>query len=144
MPVVVGLDHHQVDVAVGALVEHLAGEAGEVRKVQTGQLSAGIHVADPLVDVEASRPHLVVARGVDVVHLPGFACDGVQAHVPSANLAVVPLLDAVGLEHHPGGAVLVLCGNVRIEHVGRLGDVVVDADQDQIVLVHAAHPFALL
>ncbi|MGA7054893.1 MAG: hypothetical protein WBZ37_27215, partial [Mycobacterium sp.] len=30
--------------------------------------------------------------------------------------------------------------DVRIEHVRRLGDVIVHADQDQIVLVHAALP----
>ena len=30
-------------------------------KVQTRELAAGVHVADPLVDVEATWPHLVVA-----------------------------------------------------------------------------------
>jgi hypothetical protein len=29
---------------------------------------------------------------------------------------------------------------VRVEHVGRLGDVIVHADEDQVVLVHAALP----
>ncbi len=137
VPVVVGLDHHQVDLAVRALVEHLAGEPGEVGEVQARQLAAGVHVADPLVDVEAARPHLVVAAGVDVVHLARLARHGVQAHVASADVAVVPLLDAVGLDDHPRRAVLVLGGDVGVEHVGRLGDVVVHADQDQIVLVHA-------
>ena len=140
MPVVVGLDHHQVDVAVRTLVEDLAGEAGEVGEVQAGQLAAGVHVADSLIDVEAARAHLVVAGCVDVVHLAGFSCDGVQAHVPPADLAVVPLLDTVGLDDHPGGAVFVFRGDVRVEHVRRLGDMVVHADQDQIVLVHAALP----
>ena len=70
-------------------------------------------------------------------HLARLSRDGIQAHVASADLAVVPLLDAVGLEDHPRGAVLIGGGNVRVEHVGRLGDVIVHADQNQIVLIHA-------
>ena len=140
VPIVVGLDHHQVDVAVGALVEDLAREAGEIGEVQTRQLAAGVHIAYPLVDVETPRAHLVVARGVDVVHFARFARDGVQAHVPAADLAVVPLLDAVGLEDHPRGEVPVLRGDVCVEHVRGLGDVIVHADQDQIVLVHCGTP----
>ena len=92
VPVVVRLDHDQVDVAVGPLVEHLAGKAGPVRKVQAGQQSAGVHVADPLVDVEAAGAHLVVARGVDVVHLARLAGHGVEPEVATAQVAVVPLL----------------------------------------------------
>ena len=64
VPVVVGLDHDQVDVAVGALVQHLAGEAGPVREVEPGELAAGRHVAHPLVHVVAAGAHLVVAGRV--------------------------------------------------------------------------------
>ena len=49
-----------------------------------------------------------------------------HASVPSAHV-----LD-------PRRDVLVLRGQVVLEHVGRLDDVVVDADQDHVVHAHAA------
>ena len=49
VPVVVGLDHDEVDVAVGSLAQDLAGEAGPVREVEPGELTARGHVADSLV-----------------------------------------------------------------------------------------------
>ena len=104
VPVVVGLDHDQVDVAVRALVEHLAGESGPVREVQARQLAARVHVADPFVDVEAAGAHLVVAGGVDVVHLRRLARDRVEAQVAAAEVAVVPLLHAVRLRSTTRGA----------------------------------------
>ena len=36
--------------------------------------------------------------------------------------------------------VLVLVGQVAVEHVGRLDDVVVDADEDQVFDVHVRSP----
>src|SRR5262249_2866636 len=54
VPVVVRLDHDEVDVAVGAGVEDLAREARPVREVQPRQLAAGRHVAHPLVHVVAT------------------------------------------------------------------------------------------
>ena len=134
VPVVVRLDHHQVDVAVGPLVQDLAGEAGPVREVQPCELAAGGHVAHPLVDVVATGPHVLVAVRVDVEHLGRLAGHRVQPQVPAPDLPVVPLLRAVGLVDDPRGQLAVLLGHVRIEHRRGLGDVVVDRDEDQVVL----------
>ena len=102
VPVVVRLDHHEVDVAVGALVQHLAGEAGPVREVEPRELAAGRHVAHALVDVVAAGPHVLVAVRVDVEHLGRLARHRVEPEVPAPDVAVVPLLRAVGLVDDPG------------------------------------------
>ena len=138
VPVVVGLDHHEVDVAVGPGVEHLAGEAGQVREVQARELAAGRHVAHALVHVVATGPHVLVAHRIDVEHLRCLARDRVQAEVPAAQVAVVPLERAAGFLHDARRLIAVARRDVCGEHVGRFADVVVDRDQDEIVGVHRA------
>ena len=96
VPVVVRLDHDEVRVAVGTLVEHLAGEARPVREVEARELAAGRHVAHPLVYVVATGAHVLVAQRVDVEVLGRLARDRVEAEVPAADVAVVPLLRPVG------------------------------------------------
>src|SRR5262249_56777679 len=97
VPVVVRLDHHEVDVAVRALVQDLAGEAGPVREVQPRELPAGRHVAHPLVDVVAAGAHVLVAVRVDVEHLGRLAGHRVLPQVPTPDLDVVTLLRATTL-----------------------------------------------
>ena len=134
VPVVVGLDHHEVDVAVGTLVQHLAGEAGPVGEVESGELPARRHVAHAFVHVEAAGAHVLVAVGVDVEHLRRLPRHRVQPEVPTTDVAVVPLLPAVGFVDDAGCELAVLVGHVGVEHVGRFRDVVVDRDEDEVVL----------
>ena len=131
VPVVVRLDHHEVDVAVGALVQHLAGEAGPVGEVEARELTAGRHVADALVHVVATGAHVLVAQRVDVEELRRLARDRVQSEVPAADVAVVPLLRAVGFVDDTRRRLAVPRGNVRVEHVRRFADVIVDRDEDE-------------
>ncbi len=133
VPVVVGPDHHEVDVPVGPEVQDLAGEAGPVREVQPCELAAGRHVAHTLVDVVATRTHVLVAGRVDVEHLRRLPRDRVEPEVPAPDVAVVPLLRPVGLVDDAGHLVAIPLGYVRVEHVSRLADVVVDRDQDEVV-----------
>ena len=69
-----------------------------------------------------------------------LARDGVEAEVSALQVAVPPLLDAplVGLDTRC--TILVLGRHMGVEHVGRFGDVVVDADQDQVIGVHLGGP----
>ena len=99
VPVVVGADHHEVHVAVGARAQHLPREPGPVREVQPGELPAGRHVEHACVDVVATGTHVLVAQRIDVEHLRRLARDRVQPEVPAPELAVVPLQPAVRLLH---------------------------------------------
>ncbi|CAB4816924.1 unannotated protein [freshwater metagenome] len=133
VPVVVGLDHDLVDIEVGALVQHLPGEAGEVGEVESRELTTRVHVTHALVYVEAARTHFVVAARVDVEHLAGFAGHGIEAEIATLDVAVPPLLDAALVGEDPRRLGLVTGRNMRVEHGGRFGDVIVDADEDEIV-----------
>src|SRR4029450_3165891 len=56
--------------------------------------------------------------------------------VPPGDVAVVPLLRAVGAVDDARRLVAVPVGHVTLEHVGRVRDVVVDRDQDHVVAAH--------
>src|SRR6266540_4261248 len=137
VPVVVRLDHDEVDAVVRPRVQDLAREPRPVREVEARELTARRHVAHPLVDVVATRAHVLVARRVDVEHLRWLARDRVEAEVAAAEVAVEPLLGAVGLVDDARHPVAVLRRDVGVEHVGGLADVVVDRDEDQLVHAHA-------
>src|SRR5262245_40604694 len=136
VPVVVRLDHDEVDGAVGAELEHLAREAGPVREVEPGELPAGGHVAHALVDVVAAGPHVLVPHGLDVEHLGRLARDGVETEVPPGDFAVVPLLRAVGAVDDARRLVAIALGHMALEHVGGFGDVVGERDEDHVVAAH--------
>ena len=140
VPVVVRLDHDLVDRPVGPLVKHLAREAGPVGEVEAGERATGGHVTHPLVDVETTRAHFRVLGRVHVEHLAGLARHGVEAEVAPLLLPVPPLLKALGVGLDPGGQVPVLGRDVPLEHIGRLGNVVIDTDQDHVVCAHGAPP----
>jgi hypothetical protein len=136
VPVVVRLDHHEVDVAVGAEVQHLPGEARPVGEVEPGELTARRHVAHALVDVVAAGAHVLVPVGVHVEHLGRLPRHRVQPEVSAADVAVVPLLRPVGEIHHPRCVLAVPRRHMTFEHVGGLADVIVDRDEDQVVALH--------
>jgi hypothetical protein len=92
------------------------------------------------VHVEATGTHLVVARRVDVEEGGRLAGRGVEAEGAPSKVAVVPLLGAVLLFDHAGRLVEVLLRDVALEHVGRLADVIVHADQDQVIGIDHGYP----
>jgi hypothetical protein len=136
VPVVVGLDHHEVDLGIRPLVEHLPGEPGPVGEVEPREHPAGRHVAHALVHVVAPGAHLVVGQRVHVEELGGLAGHRIQPEIATADVAVPPLLRAVLLGHDAGHVLAVLLRDVGLEHVGRLTDVVVDTHQDHVVAAH--------
>src|ERR1700712_177999 len=88
------------------------------------------------MDVVATGPHLVVAAGIDVEKLRRFAGPRIEAQVSTLDLAVPPLLDTAIVGDNPRGQAVPPFRNVPIEHVSRFGDVVIDADQDQVIRSH--------
>ena len=84
-------------------------------------------VVDARLRLVAAGPHLVVGEGVDVVHLARLAGDRVQSEVAALPVAVHPLLAAVVVHDDARRELAVPRRHVGVEHVGRFGDVVVDA-----------------
>ena len=88
-----------------------------------------LHVVGALAD-------LVEARRVDAVLLGRAAGDRVEPDVRDVEVEELPDVGAVVLVHDVRRDVLVLRREVVLEQVGRLDDVVVDADEDQVVEAH--------
>jgi hypothetical protein len=137
VPVVVGAQDGEGEVLVLGAGEVLAAELRVRREVHRGEDAVGVHVPDALVDVEAARAHLAEAGGLDAVLVRRATGDGVEADVGRLLALEHPGVGAVVLGDDLGGLVLPAGGDVAVEHVRRLDDVVVHRHQDQVVDVHA-------
>jgi hypothetical protein len=133
VPVVVGPDHVHGHVEVLGLREQLAAELHEAREVHGGEHAVAVHVLDPLVDVPAAPPDPAQGGGLDAVLLGLLARHRVEADVRDLVPLVDPHVGAVVLVHELRRELLPLLGKVVVEERGRLDDVVVDADQDQVI-----------
>ncbi len=143
VPVVVGPQHVEGELLVLGPGEELAAELDEGGEAHRPEHAVDVHVPDPLVDVVATRAHLVEGGGLDAVLLGGPAHHGVEAHVGDHVALEGPDVDAVVVVDDPRGAVLPLGRDPAVEHVGGLDDVVVDAHEDEIFGLHrAASPSA--
>jgi len=136
VPVVVRLDHELVEGEVGPLVEDLAREPGPVGEVEAGQLPARRHVAHALVDVVDALAHLLEAGRLHAVFLERAADDGVQAHRRPLLALVFPVVGAGRGLLQLGRGGQRIARQVLVEHVGGFADVVIDADDDQVVHLH--------
>ena len=58
-----------------------------------------------------------------------LAGDGVEAEIAAPDVAVLPLLDALVVLDDPRRLVELARRDMRVEHVSRLADVVIDADR---------------
>ena len=90
------------------------------------------------MDVVAAGPHLAEAGRLEPVLVGRAAGDRVEADVGGLLALEDPGVGAVGLDDHLRHHVLVLGGDVAVEHVRWFDDVVVDGDEDQVVHVHGA------
>ena len=120
------------------LAEHAGREPGEGREAHRRQHAVAVHVAHALVDVVRAGRISANPSRVEAPLLLGPADDRVQAHRADLLALEHPLLDAVVAHHDVGHPVGVLGRHVALEHVGRFDDVVVDADQDQVVELHGS------
>ena len=105
--------------------------------------AAGVHVLDALIDLPAAGPDLIEALGLQAVLLLRAARHRVERNVRDHHVAELPGVRPVGVVHQSRRLVQILLGQMVAEHVRRLDDVIVDADQDHVVFVHQwAFPFA--
>jgi hypothetical protein len=140
VPVVVRTNRRERDVLVLGLEEELPAELRERREVHRRQHTGDVHIADALVDVVATGPHLVEAGGLGAVLVPGSTRHRVEADVARLHPFPHPRLRAVVLLDDPGRAVLVLRRHPSLEQVPRLDHVVVDRHEDEVVDVHENKP----
>jgi hypothetical protein len=124
-----------------ALGRWLRAELRESRKVQTGEHPVDAHVPDTLVNVEASRAHLIEARRVHAVILGAHPGDSIQPDIRRPLPLVGPDLIAIGSFHDARRAVAIAGWQVRVEHIRWFDRVVIDADKYEISNVHRWTPF---
>ena len=141
VPVVRRVDDGEREVGVAhAELVALAGEAGERRREVERRVDAvEVHVVDAGVDVPRAPAHLVEARRLEAQLVAWTADDRVQAHLVVAPVVVQPVLHAVVVDLHPGGAIGEPARDAALEQVRRLDEVVVD--RDERVVAGAARRF---
>ena len=136
-PVVVAPERDERELLVARLGEGAGVEPGHRREVHRAEHPVGVHVAHPLVHVEAARPQLGVAARVEAPLLSRPADSGGHTERGGRPLALEhPLVHATVVADDLRDLVLPLRGDVVLVHVGRLDHVVVDAHQDHVVHLH--------
>ena len=137
VPVVVGLHDRERELLVGAGEEQAARERRERREAHAREHAARAHVLHALVHVVAAGAHLVEGGRVDAVLLLGPARDRVETDVGDRLVVEDPhVVAGVGVLD-PGRAVGELRREPALEQVRRLDEVVVDADEDHVLDLHA-------
>jgi hypothetical protein len=131
VPVVVGPQEIEPHVEVLRAGEQLPAELHEGREAHRAEHAVAVHVIDALVDVVTTLAHHVVARGLDVVLLGRPSRDRVEPDVGDHAVLVDPHVDAVAPDAL-GRVLNPLLGQVTLEEVGRLDDVVVHAHEDEV------------
>ena len=90
------------------------------------------------MDVVATVADLGEGGRLHAVLLPGSAGDGVEPDVRDLLAVVPPDVGSIVLLHDARRDVAPLGREMSIEHGGRLDDVVVHADQDEVFDLHDA------
>jgi hypothetical protein len=121
---------------VGRGAEEQAVELRDAAEVQRGGDAVGVHVADAGVDVVTALAKLIIGGRLEAVFLAHAACDGVEGDRGHLDALVFPVLGAgrPGLQFRRSGQCL--ARQMPVEHIGRLGDVIVDADDHHVFHLH--------
>jgi hypothetical protein len=96
------------------------------------------------MDIEAAAPHLIEPCRLVAVLFRWAPGDSIETDVRSKLPFVFPHVVAVLALHDPRRLRLVLRRQVPLKHVGRLNDVVIDADENHFVYVHKGVTFWVL
>src|SRR6185437_15689973 len=88
--------------------------------------------------VVAPGAHLVERGGLDPVLLPWPSCDGIEPDVGNDRPIEGPNFRTVVLSDDPGRVIGELGWHSSLEQRRRLDEVVVDADQDHVLGLHAS------
>jgi len=110
-------------------------------EVHRCQHATGVHVPDPLVDVVAAGPDLVEALRLEAVLLLGATGHRIESGGLHDHLTEGPDVGALVIAHQLRGPVKVVGSQVVDEEVRGFDDVVVDADEYEVVdIEHIALP----
>ncbi len=137
VPVVVRLQHREPGFEIGGAAEQLSTEVRERREAHRTKDTVHVHVADAVADVEAARADLLERRRLHPVLVGWSAGNGVEPDVRDLVAVVDPDVAAVVAAHDVRGNVVPARGQVPLEHVRWLDDMIVDADHDHLVDPHA-------
>jgi len=137
VPVVPGLQRGERQLLVFMAQEYFAGHADEGAEVQAGGDAVDVHVADPRVDVIATRAHLRERRRLEAVLVARPADDGVGVHVDHPAAAEGPVvIAAINAGVMLGSRVAEFLRDAALERVRRLDDVVIDAEKNHVFETH--------
>ncbi len=145
VPVVVGLHQRQGELVVLS-GEQPAREPRERRETHRAQNAPGVHVLDPFVDLVTTRPDLVQTLRLQPVLLLGPARDRVQRNIGDHDVAELPGIRTIGVVHQPRRLIQIFLLQMIPEHIRRLDDVIINADQDHVFFIHHfsfRHPSAV-
>ncbi len=140
MPVVVGPYQSQGQFFVFGARKERTRKLWKAGETHLREYAIDVHIPDPLVDVVATRTHLVVCRGLHAILFGGTAHHGVEPDIRQLPIAEDPHFRPILLANASGGSVLVLAGQMIVKDRGRFDDVVVDADEDHVVDLHLVLP----
>ncbi len=131
-PAVPRPDGGQAHLLVAVQRQDPAGEPPRAgREAQRRPHTVDVHVTNALVDVPTGAAHLVEVQGFVGPLRTRSTGDDAEAGVGVEPVLVAPRLAPVGLADDPGSPVPKGCRESRGEHVGRLGQVVVDRDDGE-------------
>src|SRR5882724_9706466 len=136
MPVVVGLDGGEGEFFVLHLLEARTGKTGKGPEADRAQYAVRIHVPDPRIDVVTTGTHLLIGYGLEPIFLPGPARNRIEPEPGRLLTFDLPMMGAVGAMSDNRSAILESRGYVPDEHVLRLDQVIVHADENQIRHLH--------
>jgi len=143
MPVVIRLKQDQRILLVIELMEQRAIEADDAGKIKRGENAVGIHVFDPRIDIPCALTHLFEGNRLAAIFFLHPTDHGVQPDRSRPLALVKPVICAFSVLAKLGLDRLVLRRKMLVIHGGWLDDMVVDADNDEILDLHNIDPLPI-
>src|SRR5665213_1443924 len=114
----------------------LTVERDAVGEAERGGNAVHVHVVDPRMDVVAAAAQLIERRRLHAKFLGRAPDHGIEADRPLFLALILPEILAVLVDLELGRALQELAGELVVEQIGGLADVIVDADQNHVVHLH--------
>src|ERR1700758_427449 len=140
MPVVISLEGRQSEILVAHLLKSRARKTRKRAEAQGAQDTVRIHILDPGIDIVATRSHLIEAHGLEAVFLLRSARYGIEPQTRRLLALDLPVMGTSGPVLYHRSAVLEPRRDVLREHIRRLDQMIVHADQNQVLQQHLS-PF---
>ena len=136
VPVVVCTQHDKGEILILGLLEIATTESCKRRKAHRLKNSVAVHVPHTLVNVICARTHLGKTGWVKAPLFFGPGDNSIESHCAHRLTLEGPHVMAPLVLLILWCLILVLCRNMSIKHVWWLDNVVVDADENQVLNLH--------